>query len=144
MHYHDERNHGSSKESAEDPTRSHAYSNGELSKNNSSEGRSLENYHLECYHIPKKSKAGFLAGKRHIIPTSVNHEPENLQKRMVSEMPCSSKKQSETVSWTASPLTLNFADIFPDDAIMSSYESPLMQDEEGLSFHNADAFEFGN
>jgi hypothetical protein len=126
VHYHDDRSRGSSDGSTEDPTRSPAESEGELSENFSAEGGSQENYHLESYHIPKKSKAGFLAGERHIIRDSNNPEPENLQTKMVSEM--------------ASPLIdLNFEDIFPNDAIMNSFAS----DEEGLSCENADAFEFG-
>jgi hypothetical protein len=121
VHYHDDHDCGSSDGSTEDPTRSPAESEGELSKNFSAEGGSQENYHLESYHIPKKTKAGFLVGKRHIIRDSNN------QTKMVSEM--------------ASPLIdLNFEDIFPNDAIMNSFAS----DEEGLSCENADAFEFGN
>jgi hypothetical protein len=110
VHYHDDRDHGSSDGSTEDPTRSPAESEGELSKNFSAEGGSQENYHLERYHIPKKLKAGFLAGERHIIRDSNNPEPENLQTKMVSEM--------------ASPLIdLNFEDIFPNDAVMNSFAS---------------------
>ena len=42
-------------------------------------------------------------------------------------------------------LTLNFEDIFPDDAIMNFYDKSITKDEEVLAFHgNADAFEFGN
>jgi hypothetical protein len=127
VHYHDDWDRGSSDGSTEDPTRSPAESEGKLSENFSAEGGSQENYHLESYHIPKKMKAGFLAGERHIIRDSNNPEPENLQMKMVSEM--------------ASPLIdLNFEDIFPNYAIMNSFAS----DEEGLSCKNADAFEFGN
>jgi hypothetical protein len=127
VHYHDDRSRGSSDGSTEDPTRSPAESEGELSKNFSAEGGSQENYHLESYHILKKPKAGFLAGERNIIRDSNNPEPENLQTKMVSEM--------------ASPLIdLNFKDIFPNDAVMNSFAS----DEEGLSCKNADTFEFGN
>jgi hypothetical protein len=126
VHYHDDRGRGSSDGSTEDPTCSPAESKGELSENFSAEGGSQENYHLESYHIPKKLKAGFLVGERHIIRDSKNPEPENLQTKMVSEM--------------ASPLIdLNFEDIFPNDAVMNSFAS----DEEGLSCENADAFEFG-
>ncbi len=119
VHYHEDRGRGSSDGSTEDPTRSPAESEGELSKDFSAKGSSQENYHLESYHIPKKSKAGFLAGEKHIIGDSNNPEPENLQTKMVSEM--------------ASPLiNLNFEDIFPNDAIMNSF----------ASCKNADAFEF--
>ena len=43
-----------------------------------------------------KLEAGFLAGKRHIIPAllaSSSHERENLQMEMGSQMPCSAKKK---------------------------------------------------
>jgi hypothetical protein len=42
-----------------------------------------------------KLEAGFLAGKRHIIPAllaSSSHERENLQMEMGSQTPCSAKK----------------------------------------------------
>jgi hypothetical protein len=126
VHYHNESPHGSSDGSVEDPECNLADSESEISKNSSAKDSSLKNYHLETYHIPKKLKAGFWAGKRHIIRDLNSHEPENLQRKMFSQM--------------ASPFNLNLENIFPDDSLMNSFASS----EDDQSCKIADAFNFSN
>ena len=130
-HYHDDRHHGSSEESGEDSVRTRTSSEAELSENGSAEGSVRENYHLECYHIPKKSKAGFLAGKTNHTPGSLadlSHEPENLEIEMGSQSVTKAESRMD------SPLNLNLEGIFADDVTMG-----LSYDHDSL-----DAFKFGN
>ena len=125
VHYHDESHHENSDGSVEDPECDFANSKSKISKKGSAKDSSLKNYRLETYHIPKKLKAGFWAGKRHIIRDLNSHEPENLQTKMVSQM--------------ATPFNLNLENIFPNDTINSFASS-----EEDQSCEISDAFNFSN
>jgi hypothetical protein len=62
VHYHDSRRHGSNSKLFVSCT-SPALSNGELSANKGIGNCTLENYHLDSFHIPKKRKVGNVGHK---------------------------------------------------------------------------------
>jgi hypothetical protein len=62
VHYHDGRHHGSNNKSLISCT-SPALSDGKLRSNESGENCTLENYHLDSFHIPKKRKVGNVGHK---------------------------------------------------------------------------------
>jgi hypothetical protein len=114
VHYHHSRRHGSDNEPLVSCT-SPALSNGELSVNESSKNCTLENYHLDSFHIPKKRKVG-----------NVGH------------------KSPENNALVEAGIPQNLDAIFNNDVTVDLFLKAF-QEDHGLSMQDTnDAFKFKN
>jgi hypothetical protein len=103
-HYHDDCRRSSNNESRKDPVMSLASNETQTSMLPSVASRTHENYHLDSFHIPKKSGSGNVPHKSPGNNALVEHEP-GLKKKSV-QMPSRVTRSS----------SLNL-DIFADDAM---------------------------